>query len=39
MITGRETFVIDLNGRIVFAFDAFTKGAPILKELWNLSGE
>ena len=27
MITGRETFVIDLNGKIVFTFDAFTKGA------------
>jgi len=27
MITGRETFVVDLNGKIAFTFDAFTKGA------------
>ncbi len=27
MFTGRETFVVDLQGKIVFTFDAFTKGA------------
>lgn len=27
MLTGRETFVIDLSGKIVFTFDAFTRGA------------
>jgi peroxiredoxin Q/BCP len=27
MFTGRETFVIDLNGKIAFTFTAFTKGA------------
>ena len=25
-ITGRETFVVDLKGRIVFTFDSFTNG-------------
>lgn len=27
MFTGRETFVVDLNGKIAFTFTAFTKGA------------
>jgi peroxiredoxin Q/BCP len=26
MFTGRETFVVDKNGKIVFAFDSFTNG-------------
>jgi len=27
MFTGRKTFVIDLNGKIVFTFDSFTNGS------------
>jgi len=31
-ITGRETFVVDLTGRIVFTFDSFTNGPAHEKE-------
>jgi len=31
-ITGRETFVVDLKGRIVFTFDSFTNGPAHEKE-------
>jgi peroxiredoxin Q/BCP len=31
-ITGRETFVVDLTGKIVFTFDSFTNGAAHEKE-------
>ncbi|HEY2648712.1 MAG TPA: peroxiredoxin [Puia sp.] len=31
-ITGRETFVVDLSGKIVFTFDSFTNGPAHEKE-------
>ena len=31
-ITGRETFVVDLTGKIVFTFDSFTNGPAHEKE-------
>ena len=31
-ITGRETFIVDLSGKIVFTFDSFTNGPAHEKE-------
>jgi peroxiredoxin Q/BCP len=31
-ISGRETFVIDKTGKVVFTYDSFTKGAAHEKE-------
>ncbi|MBS1574477.1 MAG: peroxiredoxin, partial [Bacteroidetes bacterium] len=40
-VTGRETFVVDKTGKIVFRFDSFTKGKEhqqeALKAIKNLS--
>ncbi|MES1218349.1 MAG: peroxiredoxin [Bacteroidota bacterium] len=39
MITGRETFVIDKSGKIVFRYDSFTKGKEHQEEALRVIGE